>query len=57
MEAVSKNSMFSKEAPKAERDPTQKRRELPLLIDDAVAWSRTKRGGKDVESDSSVNGV
>lgn len=49
MEAVSKNSMFSKEAPKAERDPTQKRRELPLLIDDAVAWSRTKRGGKDVE--------
>jgi hypothetical protein len=26
-----------------------KRRELPLAIDDAVAWSRTKRGGKDVQ--------
>jgi 3'-phosphoadenosine 5'-phosphosulfate sulfotransferase (PAPS reductase)/FAD synthetase len=49
MERVTKNTMFSKEAPKAERDPTAKRRELPLAIDDAVAWSRTKRGGKDIQ--------
>ena len=49
MERITKNTMFSKEAPKAERDPAQKRRELPLAIDDAVAWSRTKRGGKEIE--------
>lgn len=49
MEKITKNTMFSKEAPKAERVPGEKRRELPLFIDDAVAWSRTKRGGTQIE--------
>lgn len=48
MEKVTKNTMFSKEAPVHERVPGQRRTELPLTIDDAVAWSRTKRGGKEL---------
>lgn len=45
MERVTKNTMFSKEAPAAEREPGAARTELPLPIDEAVAWSRTERGG------------
>lgn len=48
METVTKNTMFSKEAPVADRAPGAKRTELPLPIDDAVAWSRTERGGKKI---------
>lgn len=49
MEKVTKNTMFSKEAPVHERVPGEKRTELPLPIDEAVAWSRTKRGGKQLQ--------
>lgn len=49
MEQITKNTMFSKEAPKSERIEGAKRTELPLPIDDAVAWSRTKRGGKQLQ--------
>lgn len=45
LERVTKNTMFSKEAPKSERVPGAARSELPLPIDQAVAWSRTERGG------------
>lgn len=46
MERDSKNTMFAKEAPVHERVPGERRTELPLPIDDAVAWSKTARGGK-----------
>lgn len=49
MERVTKNTMFSKEAPLHERPDGAKRTELPLPIDAAVAWSRTKRGGKEIQ--------
>lgn len=49
MERVTKNTMFSKEAAVHERVPGARRTELPLPIDDAVAWSRTKRGGKELQ--------
>src|SRR3972149_2788628 len=49
MEKITKNTMFSKEAPVHERVPGERRTELPLPIDDAVAWSRTKRGSKEIE--------
>lgn len=48
MERETKNTMFSRELPKSEREPGSKRTELPLAIDDAVAWSRTERGGKKI---------
>lgn len=49
MERNSKNTMFAKEAPVSERIPGERRTELPLPIDDAVAWSKTKRGGKHLQ--------
>lgn len=49
MELITKNTMFSKEAPLRERIPGERRTELPLPIDEAVAWSRTKRGGREVQ--------
>ena len=49
MEAMTKNTMFSKEAPVRLRVPGEKRHELPLPIDEAVAWSRTARGGQQIQ--------
>jgi 3'-phosphoadenosine 5'-phosphosulfate sulfotransferase (PAPS reductase)/FAD synthetase len=45
-ETVTKNTMFAKEAPVHERVPGERRTEKPLPIDEAVAWSKTARGGK-----------
>jgi 3'-phosphoadenosine 5'-phosphosulfate sulfotransferase (PAPS reductase)/FAD synthetase len=49
MEKITKNTMFSKEAPVKLRVPGEKRHELPLPIDEAVEWSRTTRGGKQIQ--------
>lgn len=49
MERDSKNTLFAKEAPVSERVPGEKRTEMPLPIDEAVAWSKTKRGGKQLQ--------
>ncbi len=48
MERDAKNTMFSRELPKSEREPGSRRTEKPLPIDDAVAWSRTERGGRQI---------
>lgn len=56
MEQVTKNTMFSKEAPVAEREAGAKRTELPLPIDKAVAWSHTERGGKKIRLTTAPSG-